>query len=56
MTANPIVLLPAMLKPLRLARVYVYLFERRDGLYHPGGNQPACSTALAQRMSKVAGS
>jgi hypothetical protein len=45
-----IILIPGMLKPLRLARVYGYLVERRDGLYHPGGSKPACSAELARMM------
>ncbi|WP_172785239.1 MULTISPECIES: hypothetical protein [Bradyrhizobium] len=36
MKDDPVVLLPGMLKPLRLARVYGLLVERIDGLYHPG--------------------
>ncbi|MCK1734380.1 hypothetical protein IVA79_10555 [Bradyrhizobium sp. 138] len=39
-----------MLKSLRLARVYGFLVERRDGVYHPGGSHPACSLGLAQKM------
>ncbi len=50
MADEPFVLFPGMLKPLRLARVYGFLVERGDGLYHPGGNQPACSIELARRM------
>lgn len=49
MTSTTVVL-PSMLRPLRLLRVYGFMVERRDGLYHPGGNQPACSMALAGRM------
>jgi len=47
---SSIILIPGMLKPLRLARVYGFLVERRDGLYHPGGSQPSCSTELARKM------
>ena len=47
---NSIIILPGMLKPLRLARVYGFLVERSDGVYHPGGNQPACSTGMARKM------
>ena len=39
-----------MLKPLRQARVYGFLIERGDGVYHLGGSRPACSTALAMKM------
>ncbi len=49
-TDESIVLFPAMRKALRLARVYGFLVERDDGLYHPGGNQPACSMVLAHKM------
>jgi hypothetical protein len=35
-----------MIKPLRLARTYGYLFQRGDSLYHLGGSQPVCSMAL----------
>ena len=47
---SSIVLIPGMLKPLRLARVYGFLVQRGGGVYHPGGSQPACSTGLAQKM------
>lgn len=47
---SSIILIPGMLKPLRLARVYGFLVERRDGLYHPGGSQPSCSMELARKM------
>ena len=46
---SSIILIPGMLKPLRLARVYGFLVERRDGLYHPGGSQPSCSIELARK-------
>ncbi|WP_247551715.1 hypothetical protein [Bradyrhizobium sp. 138] len=52
---NSIILIPGMLKPLRLARVYGFLVERRDGVYHPGGSQPACSLVWRRRWLKVAG-
>jgi hypothetical protein len=45
-----IIIIPGMLKPLRLAQIYGYLVEGKDGLYHPGGSQPACSMGLAQKM------
>ncbi|MVT53088.1 hypothetical protein GPL17_21690 [Bradyrhizobium yuanmingense] len=47
---SSIILIPGMLKPLRLARVYGFLVERGDGVYHPGGGQPVCSLRLAQKM------
>ncbi|MCK1575835.1 hypothetical protein [Bradyrhizobium sp. 174] len=50
MTGKSIILFPAMIKPLRLARVYGFLIQRRDSLYHPGGSQPACTMALARKM------
>ncbi|TFV41301.1 hypothetical protein E4K65_37220 [Bradyrhizobium niftali] len=50
MTSTTIVLFPSMLKALRLVRIHGCMVERRDGLYHLGGNQPACSTAMAGRM------
>ncbi|MGY4237286.1 hypothetical protein ACVIIW_006233 [Bradyrhizobium sp. USDA 4449] len=31
---NSIILVPGMLKRLRLARLYGFLVERKDGLYH----------------------
>lgn len=43
MSDSSIILFPGMIKPLRLARVYGFLVERGDGVYHPGGTQPACS-------------
>ena len=49
-TMTSIILIPGMLKPLRLARVYGFLVQRGGGVYHPGGSQPACSTGLAQKM------
>ena len=52
MTSPSIVLLPGMVKPLRLLRIYGFMLERRDGLYHPGGNQPACTMALARMMAE----
>jgi hypothetical protein len=48
--ASSITLIPGMLKPLRIARGYGFLVERRDGLYHPGGSLPACSTELGRKM------
>ncbi|MCP3402107.1 MULTISPECIES: hypothetical protein [unclassified Bradyrhizobium] len=50
MTSTTVVLLPAMVKALRLVRVYGFMVERRDGLYYPGSNRPACSKALAEKM------
>ncbi|MDI3560229.1 hypothetical protein [Bradyrhizobium sp. Arg816] len=50
MTSTTVVLIPGMLKALRLVRVYGFMVERRDGLYYPGSNQPACSKALAEKM------
>lgn len=47
---NSVILIPGMLKPLRLARVYGFLVEREAGVYPPGGSQPACSLGLAQKM------
>lgn len=47
---SSIVIIPSMLKPLRQARVYGFLIERGDGVYHLGGSRPACSTALAMKM------
>jgi ribosomal protein S19E (S16A) len=40
-------------KLLRQALLYGYLNERGGRLYHPGGNLPVCSRALADRMVKV---
>jgi hypothetical protein len=48
--ASSIILIPGMLKPLRLALVYGFLVERWDGVYHPGGGQPVCSTGMARKM------
>jgi hypothetical protein len=50
MTDRSITLFPGMIKPLRLARTYGYLFQRGDSLYHLGGSQPVCSMALARKM------
>ncbi|MGY4513359.1 hypothetical protein [Bradyrhizobium sp. USDA 3650] len=50
MPDHSVVLFPGMIKPLRLGRVYGYLIQRADGLYHPGGSQPVCSMALARKM------
>ena len=50
MTDKSIVLSPGMIKPLRLARVYGYLIQHGDGLYHPGGSQSVCSISLARKM------
>ncbi|MET4423216.1 hypothetical protein [Bradyrhizobium sp. RT3a] len=50
MTSTTVVFIPGMLKALRLVRVYGFMVERRDGLYYPGSNQPACSKALAEKM------
>ncbi|MCK1653502.1 hypothetical protein IVA88_18955 [Bradyrhizobium sp. 149] len=50
MTDSSIILFPGMIKPLRLARLYGYLVQRSDGLYHPGGSHPVCSASFAQRM------
>ena len=50
MTSTTVVLIPGMLKALRQVRVYGFMVERRDGLYYPGSNQPACSKALAEKM------
>lgn len=50
MTDRSITLIPGMIKPLRLARAYGYLFQRGDSLHHPGGSQPVCSMALARKM------
>jgi len=50
MTSTTVVLIPGMLKALRLVRVYGFMVERRDGLYYPGRNQPACSRTLAEKM------
>ena len=47
---SSIILIPSMLKPLRQARVYGFLIERSDGVYHLGGSRPACSMALARKM------
>lgn len=47
---SSILLIPGMLKPLRLARVCGFLVQRGNGFYHPGGNQPACTTGLARKM------
>lgn len=52
MSDSSIILFPGMIKPLRLARVYGYLVQRSDGVYHPGGSHPACTTSLAGRMVK----
>jgi len=35
-----------MLKALRLVRIHGCMVERRDGLYHLGGNQPERSQAM----------
>jgi hypothetical protein len=48
--ASSITLIPGMLKPLRMARRYGLLVERRDGLYYPGSSLPACSTELGRKM------
>ncbi|WP_247462510.1 MULTISPECIES: hypothetical protein [unclassified Bradyrhizobium] len=50
MSDSSIILFPGMIKPLRLARVYGYLIQRSDGLYHPGGSQPVCTMSLARKM------
>jgi hypothetical protein len=50
MTDNSIVLFPGLIKPLRQARDYGYLIQHGDSLYHPGGNQPACTMSLARKM------
>ncbi|MCK1360144.1 hypothetical protein [Bradyrhizobium sp. 199] len=50
MSNKSILLFPGMIKPLRLARVYGYLIQRGDGLYHPGGSQPVCTMSLARKM------
>jgi hypothetical protein len=50
MTSKSVDLRPGMNRPLRLARVYGFLLEGRDGLYYPGGGQPVCTLALAQKM------
>ncbi|MET3972447.1 hypothetical protein ACVWXN_000164 [Bradyrhizobium sp. i1.4.4] len=50
MTSTTVVLITGMLKALRVVRIYGFMVKRRDGLYCPGTNQPACSTALAERM------
>src|SRR3954464_9967721 len=50
MTSKSIILRPGMNRPLRLARVYGFLREGRDGLYHPGGGRPLCTMALARKM------
>ena len=50
-----VILIPGMLKALRLTRVYGFMVERRDGLYYPGSNLPACSKALAEKMIEAAG-
>ena len=47
---SSIIFIPGMLRPLRQARVYGFLVERRDGLYQPGACQPSCSTELARKM------
>jgi hypothetical protein len=44
------IIFPGMIKPLRLARVYGFLVEIWDGVYRPGGSQPACSTVLARKL------
>ncbi|MCK1288985.1 hypothetical protein IVB41_34345 [Bradyrhizobium sp. 44] len=48
MTSTTVVLIPGMLKALRLTRVYGFMVERRDG--HAGSNLPACSKVLAEKM------
>ena len=50
MTSKSVDLRPGMNRPLRLARVYGFLIQGRDGLYHPGGGQPICTFSLAQKM------
>ncbi|MGY0575752.1 hypothetical protein ACTGJ9_035865 [Bradyrhizobium sp. RDM12] len=50
MTDKSIIVFPAMIKPLRLARVYGFLIQRGDSLYQPGGSQPACTMALARKI------
>lgn len=50
MSDSSIILFSGMIKPLRLARAYGYLVQRSDGLCHPGGSHPVCSTSLALRM------
>ncbi|MDE5459830.1 hypothetical protein [Bradyrhizobium sp. CSS354] len=50
MTDKPFVLFPGMIEPLRVARVYGYLIQHGDALYHPGGTQPICTMALARKM------
>ena len=47
---SSIILVPAMLKALRLARVYGFLVQRGGGVHYPGGGQPVCSTGLARKM------
>ena len=44
---------PGMLRALRLAQIYGYLFARTDRLYHPGGNDPACSLYTGQEMVRA---
>jgi hypothetical protein len=39
-----------MKRALRQAQLYGYLIQRGRNLYHPGGNHPVCSLALALRM------
>ncbi|MET4322566.1 hypothetical protein [Bradyrhizobium sp. RT5a] len=50
MTDKPFVLFPGMIEPLRAARVYGYLIQYGDALYHPGGTQPICTMSLARKM------
>jgi hypothetical protein len=52
MSDSSIILFPGMIKPLGLARVYGHLVQRSEGVYHPGGSHPACTTSLARRMVK----
>ncbi|MGY8685020.1 hypothetical protein Q2941_45850 [Bradyrhizobium sp. UFLA05-153] len=40
-------------KLLRQALLYGYLHERGGRLYHPGGNLPVCSRALAEQVIKA---
>lgn len=50
MTDKPFVLFPGMIEPLRAARIYGYLIQDGDALYHPGGTQPICTMSLARKM------
>ena len=50
MTSKSIILRPVMNRPLRLARVYGFLLEGKDGLYYPGSGQPICTLAVARKM------